>query len=682
MVERVLISVVVPVYNEAATVETVLRQLARLPFDRQIIVVDDGSTDDTPAVIARWARGRSDVELLRVPHRGKGAAIRAALSRAHGTVVVFQDADEEYDPREIPALIAPVLNDEADVVFGSRFAEGSEGNVFLRFRRLGNTLLSAFTSMLFGVRITDMETGYKAFRREALVRLELREDDFAIEPELAARVAQAKLRFAEVPVSYHARTRAEGKKIGWRDALKAVRVLVSIRCAEGNARVARLSPPFGVRGAAALGGVAGALTCAVYLVGSGRTYDYDSSETVGAFIATPSLLDPFRRQIVYNNHPLFSFLDHLVYSAGARSALDLRILPILFGGAVVALVAGSCARRWGPLAAAAAGLVLAANPTFAELSRSVRGYSLLCLAAIGSTLLLERLLTSPHRWLSAAYVATVAAGIATHAYMLLVVLVQVVLVLTRSRSLTRWLTRWTVGIGLGALAYADIAAAMIRSASRAQSLFRPHFPLLLLSTLLGGTRASLLILGVLAVVGTTCAFDRSRAITFSTLVAALLVIWLWLAPRDLYPRFLIWLAPLLAVAVGASIRRFPIALALVAVAIAPMIRLDASHWIQNPLPSREAAQLVSATRRSGGKPCVLPLIRGSLLAYTQIPHEVTKPTQLHDCELVLALRVDPPSLRTAARRSFRHRWQLNAWTPMIVYSQLPQRVIQSIAPGS
>lgn len=168
------------------------------------------------------------------------------------------------------------------------------------------------------------------------------------------------------------------------------------------------------------------MTFGVYLVGSGRSwYDYDSSETVGSFIATPSLLDPFRRQLVYNNHPLFSFLDHLVYSAGGRGALDLRILPILFCAAVVGIVVGWCARHWGIVAAATAGLVLGANSSFAELSRSVRGYSLLCLSAVVSTLLLDRLLTKPRRLLSASYIVAVAAGIATHVFMLLVLLGQV-----------------------------------------------------------------------------------------------------------------------------------------------------------------------------------------------------------------------------------------------------------------
>jgi len=421
-----------------------------------------------------------------------------------------------------------------------------------------------------------------------------------------------------------------------------------------------------------VGVAAGAVTFGVYLVGSGRSYDYDSSETVGSFIATPSLLDPFRRQLVYNNHPLFSFLDHLVYSAGGRSALDLRVLPILFGAAAVALVVVWCALQWGVVAAATAGLVLAANPSFAELSRSVRGYSLLCLSTVVSTLLLERLLTRPGRLVSAAYIVAVAAGIATHVYVLLVLLGHAGIVGARSRPTRAWLTRWAAAIVLGSLAYVDIGPAMVRSAGRAGHVFRPSFPLALLTTLLGGTRTTLIVLGLLALVGAAAVFSRTLVISAATVTAGVLVIWLWLAPRDLYPRFLIWLAAPVALAVAAAVRRFPLTLPLVAAAAFLMVHLNAAHWSQDPLPDRQAAVLVRAIRSHDGNPCVFPFIRGSLLAYTRAPEEVTSPTQLRNCELVLSLLVDPQPLRSAARRAFEHHWLLKAWTPMIVFSRLPR----------
>jgi hypothetical protein len=158
----------------------------------------------------------------------------------------------------------------------------------------------------------------------------------------------------------------------------------------------------------------------------------------------------------------------------------------------------------------------------------------------------------------------------------------------------------------------------------------------------------------------------------AAVTAGVLVIWLWLAPPDLYPRFLIWLAAPAALAVAAAGRRVPLALPLIAAALFLMVRLDAAHWSQDPLPDRQAAVLVRAIQSRGGNPCVLPLIRGSLLAYAHAPREVTRPTQLRNCELVLSLAVDPQSLRLAARRGFEHHWLLKAWTPMTVFSRLPQ----------
>ncbi|TML83648.1 MAG: hypothetical protein E6G09_08485 [Actinobacteria bacterium] len=338
-----------------------------------------------------------------------------------------------------------------------------------------------------------------------------------------------------------------------------------------------------------VGVAAGAVTFGVYLVGSGRSYDYDSSETVGSFIATPSLLDPFRRQLVYNNHPLFSFLDHLVYSAGGRSALDLRILPILFGAAVVAIV-----------------------------------------VAVVSTLLVDRLLTKPRRSLSAAYIVVVAAGIATHVYMLLLLLGQIGIVVARSGATRAWLTRWAAAIVLGALAYVDIGAAMVRSASRAGHVFRPRFPLALLTTLLGGTRTPLVVLGLLALVGAAAVFSRALLMSAAAVTAGVLVIWLWLAPLELYPRFLIWLAPPAALAVAVAVRRFPLALPLVAAAAFLMVRLDAAHWSQDPLPDRQAAVLVrdSEPRRQSVRLPADPWIAARICARAERGDETNATTKL------------------------------------------------------
>ena len=221
------VSFLIPAYDEAATIGEVLDRIGRLELETQVIVVDDGSTDDT-ADIAE-ARGAT---VVRQANRGKGAAIRAAipLVEADGDIVVIQDADMEYDPAEVPALIAPIEQGVADVVYGSRLSGGRPQRAYLFWHLVGNRFLSVVTGMLFNTTLSDMETGYKAFRTEVIRSLELREDDFAIEPEITGRLCRRKeLRIYELPIAYYGRTYAEGKKITWRDGFKALRVLVRVR---------------------------------------------------------------------------------------------------------------------------------------------------------------------------------------------------------------------------------------------------------------------------------------------------------------------------------------------------------------------------------------------------------------------------------------------------------------------
>jgi glycosyltransferase involved in cell wall biosynthesis len=225
----VRVSFLVPAYNEAATIETVLDAVEELPLDRQIVVVDDGSTDDTGLIVERWAIGREGVVLLRQPNRGKGAAIRAAIPHADGEVVVIQDADLEYDPADVPALIEPILRGAADVVYGSRLRGGKPQRAYMFWHLVGNRMLTLLTNVLFNTTLSDMETGYKAFRTEVLRSLQLTQDDFAIEPEITGEVCRRKLRIYELPISYYGRTYAEGKKITWRDGFRAVGVLGRVR---------------------------------------------------------------------------------------------------------------------------------------------------------------------------------------------------------------------------------------------------------------------------------------------------------------------------------------------------------------------------------------------------------------------------------------------------------------------
>jgi glycosyltransferase involved in cell wall biosynthesis len=223
------VSFLVPAYNEAATIGALLDAVWALDLDKQIVVVDDGSTDGTGELIERWREGRDGVVLLQQENRGKGAAVRAAIPHADGDIAVIQDADLEYDPADVPALIEPIERGVADVVYGSRLSGGRPQRAYLFWHLLGNRFLSLLTNVLYNTTLSDMETGYKAFRMEVLRSLDLKQNDFGIEPEITAKVCRRKLRVYELPIAYYGRTYGEGKKITWRDGFKAIRVLLSVR---------------------------------------------------------------------------------------------------------------------------------------------------------------------------------------------------------------------------------------------------------------------------------------------------------------------------------------------------------------------------------------------------------------------------------------------------------------------
>jgi glycosyltransferase involved in cell wall biosynthesis len=220
----VKVSFLIPAYNEAATIGEVLRRIALLDLDAQVIVVDDGSSDETAAIAE--AGGAT---VVRQANRGKGAAIRAAIPLIEGEIAVIQDADMEYDPAEVPGLIDPIVIGVADVVFGSRLSGGRPQRVYLFWHLVGNRFLSLLTNILFNTTLSDMETGYKAFRSEVISSLELRENGFGIEPEITGKVCKRKLRIYELPISYYGRSYEEGKKITWRDGFRAVWVLFRVR---------------------------------------------------------------------------------------------------------------------------------------------------------------------------------------------------------------------------------------------------------------------------------------------------------------------------------------------------------------------------------------------------------------------------------------------------------------------
>jgi len=224
----VRLSVVVPVYNERRTVEALLRRVLAAPGEKEVIVVDDGSTDGTTDLL-RGLAGELPIRLHVHPaNRGKGAAIRTALAEVRGEVVIIQDADLEYDPEEYPKLVAPIERGETNVVYGSRYLGGTNDLPFTHYK-LGVQVLTWAANLLYGLRLTDEATCYKVFRADLLRSLPLRCERFEFCPEVTARVARRGERILEVPIAYHYRTRAQGKKIGWRDGLEALVTLLRCR---------------------------------------------------------------------------------------------------------------------------------------------------------------------------------------------------------------------------------------------------------------------------------------------------------------------------------------------------------------------------------------------------------------------------------------------------------------------
>jgi len=222
------VTFIVPVYNEEATVGSVLERIEALPLGKQVVIVDDGSTDGTPEILRQWD-GRLPTTIVRQSNRGKGAAIRAAIPHVTGDIVVIQDADGEYDPADVPRLIEPITRGAADVVFGSRLSGGQPQRAYMFWHLVGNRFLTLLTNILFNTTLSDMETGYKAFRADVLRSLDLRRDDFGIEPEIAGKVCLRHLRLFQIPIAYYGRSYGEGKNITWRDGFKAIGVLLAVR---------------------------------------------------------------------------------------------------------------------------------------------------------------------------------------------------------------------------------------------------------------------------------------------------------------------------------------------------------------------------------------------------------------------------------------------------------------------
>ncbi len=227
------LSIVMPIYNEKATLEEIFRLVQATPYDKEIIAVDDASTDGSQDILARLAQQYENVKpFYHQDNRGKGGALRTGFAQVTGDVVIIQDADLEYRPADYPSLLQPIEQDAADVVYGTRMVGGRPHRVLFFWHYMGNRAVTTLSNMFTNLNLSDMEVGYKVFRAEVLKDIQIRSHRFGVEPELTAKIAKKRWRIYEVPIQYHGRDYTEGKKITWRDGIAAIYHIIRFKFAD------------------------------------------------------------------------------------------------------------------------------------------------------------------------------------------------------------------------------------------------------------------------------------------------------------------------------------------------------------------------------------------------------------------------------------------------------------------
>jgi hypothetical protein len=426
-------------------------------------------------------------------------------------------------------------------------------------------------------------------------------------------------------------------------------------------------------------GVGSGLATFVFLLfGATRAYDIDDSLTIGVFVATPSISDAFTQAYVLNNHVFFSFLEHLVYtSTGSQSEPVMRMLPIVFAAVSVGVLASLLSRRWGVVAAVSGAVLMATNPTFADVGSQVRGYSLLMLCTIVSTALVIRAVRQggASTGIRLVYALVIAVGVATHLYMLVVVAIHGLLTLADRRVTRSWIVPWLGGIVIGSAAYVRVWRPMRQTADELGRNFRPVFPRDLGYALLGGSLLAVILVAILVLPPLWNA-RRDRLVQLGALAVLLAVGGIWIiGPFDLYPRFFLWLLPLTALGAAAAVGRRPLLVLLVGAIVVVQLFSSWPRLTQDYIASATVARVFDRVDQAGGRPCTIDTFASiRLLGYRNEFSLASTRGQMGHCTVAVLLGAAPHSkLARDANATFRYRTVLKARRNGTLWSTVPPR---------